>query len=188
MLDQVFLIDDSTSMKDHWHAVADTLMLLAYNLKASDSDGMDMYFTNSNNVVNSKSSSDLVHALPAHVTSGALSIEHRLDELLLKYRQKLEIYNAKSLKDRWSPSFIRSVVARKRRLVKPLSIYILTDARFGRCDFPHAFLIDTIQDLQRLDYDRRMLSIEFIHFGTDPDGKKQLDALQNLDVQYSLPL
>lgn len=175
-------------MEAHWHAVSATLETLAYSLKASDPDGMDMCFTNSDNVVRSQSSSGLVHALPSHVASSTLTILHRLSELLLEYRHKLAIRNDKTTKSLGWPRFIRSIFAEKRQFVKPLSIYILTDARNAMKESLDALLTDTVKDLSRLGHTRRTLGIEFIRFGDDIDGKKQLDALQNLHKRYSLPL
>ena len=54
---KVFIVDDAISMREHWDEMCGIFGILAYIVKSSGKDGIDMYFTMSDKRHNDKSTS-----------------------------------------------------------------------------------------------------------------------------------
>ncbi len=176
-------------MQSHWDVLVDLVHVMAYELKSSDSDGMDLKFINSPKVLNSTKSTALRKDLQSHVlTTGKSSINKVLDLLLEEYVLKLRTHTQK-LREYQSPSgMMKSIVRRKPSRVKPLYIYIFTDGKWGDSDAATETIRETAKYLKKFNYTRRQLGIEIIRFGDDPDAKKRLKALDDLDQDLPDPL
>src|SRR5271163_1713668 len=103
-------------MQQHWDEVAHLLRILAWIVKKSDNDGLDLYYSMSPDQVNSKKSSVLVEDLKKRQPYGQSDITGALGRILSQYQQKLD----ESASSRFDP-FIR-------RPFRPMTVYVFTDA------------------------------------------------------------
>ncbi|KAM3071948.1 hypothetical protein ACMFMG_008416 [Clarireedia jacksonii] len=177
--DHIFLIDDSWSMLEYWDKVTDIFSILAYIVKESDPDGVDLYFTMSSpgEHHNHRKTSRLEKVVRNRKPRGKSDIRVMLDSILNDYTGKLGNQKAR-----------RTGLARFAPLEKdlrPLNLYVLTDGVWQeRCDAipPIRRLVDRLVELS---LDERQIGIQFISFGNDPTG---LDRLGFLDSGLNLGL
>lgn len=157
-------------MSPYWNSVITVVRLLAYLLKQTDDDGMDLYFTISQEKHNAKKSSDLVQKLQGKSCRGTSEIGSRLSTILHQY----QMYLQEPVPNRWS-LFGKA----KPKAKKALNVYILTDAIWQ----PHSDATEPIASLitmlKKLDYPRKQVGIQFIRFGDDPDGIRKLEYLDS---------
>jgi hypothetical protein len=167
----VFIIDDALSMSDHWNEVETVFEVLAKIVKSADPDGIDLHFTMSDEVYNSKnmwginSSSKLVGYVRdrRRKIRGSINITYRLDAILGPYISKLT--NAYS----------------RGGTVRPLNLYVLTDGVWEPgCD-PSLAIKNLVDKLTGFEYnkDSKQVGIQFISFGKDEDGLKRLKDLDD---------
>lgn len=167
----MFIIDDALSMLDHWNDVESVFEVLAKIVKSADPDGIDLHFTMSDEVYNSKnkwgvnSSSKLV----GHVRDrrrkirGSVNITYRLDAILGPYIAKL------------TNAYPRGGT------VRPLNLYVLTDGVWEpECD-PSSAVKNLVDKLRRFGYskDSKQVGIQFISFGKNTEGLKRLSDLDD---------
>lgn len=161
-------------MRPHRDDVSAVLHVLAYMLKEYDRDGMDLYFTVSQSKYNSKTSTGLLNqyrAAAAH--QGTSDIGSRLGSILHEYEVKLRHHESR----RWSLFAPRPM--------KPLNVYVLTDAVWqpqSDAAGPIASMVETLRDLR---YPRKQVGIQFIQFGKDPACVQKLELL---DSGLNLPM
>ena len=104
---QVFLLDDASSMQQHWDNVVSLVDILAYIVKRTDEDGVDLHFTICKNLRrDEKKTTDLIDFVkdnrpdPPETGAERLSnIDYCLRTILHEYQEKLE-------KDRKKVNFI----------------------------------------------------------------------------------
>ncbi len=157
-------------MHPHWEDVCNVIQVLAYMVKHSDDDGMDLCFTISSAKHNFKTTSGLHHHIRGKPLQGTSDIGLRLSTILDEYKASL----------RQPPPKRRSFLRRaKRRTRKALSVYILTDAVWQ----PHSDASQPIESLVKtlveLDSPRNQVGIQFIHFGNDPESIRKLKHLDS---------
>jgi hypothetical protein len=155
------------------------LYVLAYMLKGCDKDGLDLYFT----VGLSKHNSKVASGLSQHIRGKALrstsDAGSRLTTILHDYETKLRRHESKRFPD----------IFGKSRRVKPLNVYVLTDAVWQpQCDVaePIRAMVETLRELR---YPRKQVGIQFVQFGNDPKCAAKLARLDsglNL-AMYALP-
>lgn len=162
----MFLIDDSGSMKNYWPEVISLFSVLSYFTKKLDSNGLEMYFTVSTDYKTFKNTKKAVSHLGNMSQSTFSNINQRLEQILGRYREKLDLHKK-------SKRF-----SRFRAAVKPLSLYVLTDAAWQG--------VDAIEPIERMiDYQRELklareqVGIQFIRFGNDPVGIQKLEYLDS---------
>ena len=169
-------MDDSVSMRPYWDEVSSVLHVLAYMLKGCDEDGMELRFTISNNKHKSKKSTGIIQPLQGKELHGTSDTGSRLSTILHEYQTSLRQPPQNRL-----PFFSKA----KMKLKKPLSVYILTDAVWQ----PHSDVAEPIRSLigtlRELGSPPTQVGIQFIRFGSDPEGIKKL---AHLDQGLGLPM
>ncbi|KAL3425129.1 hypothetical protein PVAG01_04410 [Phlyctema vagabunda] len=168
--DHVFLIDDSSSMEPHWPNLVRVFEALSYIVKQSDENGLDLFFSNSNNCEKdckkTRKLLPIVRAQKQTQKKITTDINFRLSQILEKHKNGLD----------------RKVWYRSK--LKPLSLYILTDGVWET----NCTAIDPIRNAVLKLHDLRIpssqIGIQFISFGSDEVG---LNRLAYLDDKLDLP-
>ncbi|XTI93229.1 kinase-like protein [Cenococcum geophilum] len=166
--DHVFIIDDSSSMCEHWDKVLDLLDTLAYIVKPLDPDGVEIYFTINDEHYTKRNSSDLVRiaerARPLKCSSRLSNISIKLGSILEDYEKGLK----KPERGWFGP-----------REVRKKSIYVFTDGVWrpqADAAGPIKSLVSTLEQLRK---PRNQIGIQFIQFGGDVDGHARLAYLDS---------
>ena len=167
---QIFLVYNSKTMKPHRRDVDRVISLLAYMLKSSDADGLDMYFAHSWPKINTKKSSRLSREIFKAPFEGISDMRLRLQQILQEHPNKFE------------PQFL----PRKNFLghqpgpqpQRPLSFYILTDAKWQPTDVG-SLIKDLAQEMIDKKCAKEQLAIQFIRFGEDEASIAKLDKLDS---------
>jgi hypothetical protein len=159
--EQVFLIDDAASMKAHEAEVKRILGILAYLVKDSDPDGLELYFTCSKQCFKEKEPSKLVAKFLSNVPGGLTDIRTRLASII----------------DEFIKGFDRNWLMKKFKPVRSLNIYVLTDGIWQ----PDTDLTQPIQRLiKKLDENGQyQVGIQFISFGNREVALERLNALDD---------
>lgn len=153
----------------------DVVRVLAYMLKCTDDDGMELYFTISKDKHNAKTSSELVQKLQRKECAGTSEIESRLSIILHRYQTYLQEPLSKR----------RSLFKKaKPKAKKALNVYILTDAIWQPRSDATQPIASLIAMLKKSDYPRNQVGIQFIRFGDDLGG---IQKLEHLDSKLGLP-
>lgn len=159
-------MDDSITMKTHWDDVVHLFSVFAYFVKRFDYNGLEMYFTVSENKKTFKDTSSVVSVLKNMKHTTYSNIDMRLGEILRNYKIDLE------RQERRKGSFW------KGKVVKPLSLYVFTDAVWQDCDAV-APIEAMIEKQRELALPREQVAIQFIRFGNDPTGIAKLEYLDS---------
>lgn len=179
---QIFLIDDSESMKKHWETVKNVWDALAYLVKKMDKDGIEIRFANSRTQNGQHKDRDSLRRRLKNVKPGGqCNMELALSDLLPDcYPSDPPSTRRRSLSLRQRP---------KER--SGVNIYILTDGVWSQEDDP----LCGVQKHIRLCVDRmnaeaqlKYVGIQFIRFGNDPIGKERLERLDNGLQQYDVKM
>ena len=168
---QIFLIDNSATMKQYTRQVQRVIELLAYMVKKSDKDGLDIYFTQSVKKVNSQKSSKLSTSIQQEHFRGITDMRGRLQTLCQEHINKFGtlITPSRSL-------FGRQPASQQQR---PLSFYILTDAKWQPTDVGAFIKKDLVQSMIAKSCPKEHVAIQFIRFGNDQASIKKLDELDH---------
>jgi len=172
---QVFLVDDSASMRSHRNSVYETVQFLAWLLKGYDKDGIDMYFMKEKGKhhARARSSSDLLPHVKQTMKAcqGTSDVSFRLGTILHDYRD----------------SWVQSLHSKRFSLsgflnsskIKPLSIYVLTDGEWELGSDPSRLICDTAMFLEQQGAPASQLGIQFIRFGDRPENRAKLEHLDS---------
>lgn len=163
---QAFLIDDSLSMGSYWHEVIALFSVLAYIVKRLDDNGLDMYFTVSTAVKHFKDTKGAISHLEYMSPSTYSNIDSRLQQILGRYQENF------GHQKEW-----KSYFGLKSR-VKPLSLYVFTDAAWQGCDAV-APIEAMIEKQRQLGLPKEQVSIQFIRFGNHTGGIRKLKYLDS---------
>ena len=168
---QIFLIDNSATMKQYSREVQRVIELLAYMVKNSDKDGLDIYFTQSVKKVNSPKSSKLSTSIQQEHFRGITDMRGRLQTLCQEHINKF----GTSI----TPS--RSFFGRRpeSQPQRPISFYILTDAKWQPTDVGAFIKKDLVQSMIAKRCPKEHVAIQFIRFGNDQASINKLDALDH---------
>lgn len=161
-------------MSAYWLDVISLFSVLAWIVKRLDDDGLEMYFTISKVKTRFTDTSRAVKLLETTSQHTYSNIDARLQEILGKYQEELGHHREQRR------SFLRS-----RSKLKPLSLYVFTDAAWPGCDatIPTEAMI---VKLGQLGFPKEQVSIQFIRFGNHPSGIKKLKYLDSgLRKKYS---
>lgn len=172
-------MDDSQSMAKHWAEVEPMLSILAYIVKAAGPDGLDLYFTMSDEVYHEKHTSKLVNTIRKRKPMGDSDILLRLGAILSDYTSKLN--NQKSLHGGGS-------LWARQKGVRPLNIYVFTDGVWQPRTDAKPAIQELVSTLHEHNLDRKQIGIQFISFGHDPTGIARLEELDGLEQRQKLPL
>lgn len=157
-------------MQKHWNRVILVFYVLAYLLKDSDPDGMDLLYTVSVDKQKSKKPDRLREHLRTVSCGGRSDIGLRLGAILHEYAKNLQV-GAK-------PQRIFGI-SRKKKQTRPMNLYILTDAVWQ----PHSDVVKPIRTLIRkldeLGLPEYQVGIQFILFGQNQEGINRLEHLDS---------
>lgn len=168
-LEQVFLIDDSASMQHYHEEAAMLLEVLAYIVKNSDPDGIDLYFAGPRQKINSKRVRNLKEAVKKNPFDGNPDVSRTMAEILDGFL---------TLRRRGTR---RGIL--KPKPPKPMTCYILTDG-----DWPSREKVEKqvklfVNQLRESAIQRGGFGIQFISFG---DDKEKTGFLDHLDSNLGL--
>ncbi|KAI0322051.1 hypothetical protein OF83DRAFT_1167959 [Amylostereum chailletii] len=153
----VIIVDDSLSMEGQsWIDAREALAGVAEMTRNYGADGLDIYFLNDSRFRLDVKDRGTVQTLFGIVSpEGQTPTGKKLDELFNRYIPKLEDRNVQQ---------------------KPISIIVITDG--VPTDDPEEVIIKTARRLDDSGVPSRMLGIQFVQIGDDPNAT---DALRELD-------
>lgn len=150
-------------MKDHWDDVISLFSVLAYFAKKLDKNELELYFTVSTPSKKTfKDTTPVVEHLRDMNPKTYSNINMSLDPILRKYQAEFG-----------QKGFFRT----KAKKVKPLSLYVFTDAAWQGTDAV-APIEAMIEKLQKHELPKEQVGIQFVRFGNDQTG---IDRLKYLD-------
>ena len=187
---QVFLIDDSTSMQEHWDDVVPLLDILAYIVKRTDKSGIDLFFTMSDSTcTDEKKTTNLVDVANKHRPPKAKegkehlsNIHNRLSSILGKYERRLKEEDQRKLRS----SQNRPWHAHDPNDVRKLSLYIFTDGIWQPEADAFSPIKSIVETLDQFKKPKDQVGIQFIQFGNDTEGSTRLSFLDNGLIGSSL--
>ena len=160
-------------MQSHRNEVVALVRLLAYLLKKTDPDGIDIYFTMTNHHHRSKSSSQIVKALKNHdPPADRCNIRTRLLKIVGDYQTKLD-------KQKQVGTYRRLSITRTPAQVRPLSLYVLTDGVWQPGNDITDIVDNLVTCLKEHKLPREQFGIQFIRFGNDSEGVERLARLDS---------
>lgn len=164
--DHLFFIDTSETMAGHRRDVIKSLPIYAYIAKLIDTNGIDAGFSTNPEPQRYKTTKALMDALDKQRWTAVAfesSFGNFIDSVIKNLASRLPVRGLKK--------------------VKPQSIFVLTDGRWGRStsgacgvDWPIKRLIDAMKDKK---LDRTHVMIQFIRYGDDEQGIRRLEHLDN---------
>lgn len=166
---KVFIIDDASSMTARWKQVRDVLEILSYILKV-DANGVDVYFTNSDEHLNAKSTTKILRVFDQHdphVRSHlklSTNVNESLGNILQRHMTRMRSW----------PKAKAGLKLGSSKVPQPVTFYVLTDGIWrGNSDMDSCLkaLETVLTDLER---DDSQSGLQFISFGNDPAGKERL--------------
>lgn len=156
----------------YWDGLCELFDILAYLVKKSADDGIDMYFTMTDKQYHGKDVSGLVKTLKERKNAlrGVSNIHGRLEHILGHYCRTLK--NEVDLRRQHSP-FASSIDT------KPLSVYVFTNALWSKKSDPKAAIENVVNTLIALNYPSSQVGIQFISFGDHADTLKSLEYYES---------
>jgi hypothetical protein len=152
-------------MAEHWDSVTEVFEALSYIVKSTDNNGLDLFFTISDNYRKGvKETAKLIPLVKAQKrrSMAKSDIDFRLNEILQYRTERLNktghIFSKKA---------------------KPLSLYILTDGMWENEDAAQEPIKTAVQKLSDVRKGREQIGIQFIRFGDNLDGIRQLEHLDH---------
>jgi hypothetical protein len=129
-------------------------------------DGTEMFYTVSYDTYQRKDTTELCEFLEKKVTTGVTNISYRLNLQLQAYRMKL--FNAKKAKG-------------KKSIVRPMSIYILTNGEWGPGLDPKIAIKDITTYLTSNNQHKGQVTIQFISFAQTPVAMQRVNDVAKAD-------
>lgn len=156
-------------MRAHRKNVVKVVSLLAYLLKDSDPNGLDICFTQSTEKMNSAKSKKLSKVVKQVTFQGISSMRTCLSHLLEEHKNKFRTFTLAP-----GPWYKKNAPESQRRL----SFYILTDGKWQPDEVGPIItaLVDRMKELNLL---KEHVGIQFIRFGDDPLGIERLNHLDH---------
>lgn len=172
---QVFIIDNSESMKTHILTIKKVVGLHGYILKSLDPTGLDIHYTNSLRKKNSKKSTQLVKSIDLEPFSGQnTDMKGRLMQIFEEY---IPPYDAIV-----TPMVSRlSTISQNptSKLKRPISFYILTDGKWQPGNDVASVILEVVDNMIARRLAKERVAIQFIRFGNDSDGIACMDRLDH---------
>lgn len=161
---------------------------MAHELKPLDTNGMELKFMISDDILTAKTATGLTSVLESHRRKGKSNINERLGSILQGYEADLASFSKRMREYREASGHKRVLLKRKPTQVKPLNIYIFTDGKWEKDNDATDIIRSAADCLRKYNRSRHQLGIEIVRFGDDPDAKLRLQALDDLGKQQSGPL
>ena len=146
------------------------ISLLAYMVKGSDKDGLDIFFTQTVTKVHSQKPSKIAASIRQVAFAGVSDMRRRLQSILQGHINKFGtlIQASKSFMGRQTPP----------QPQRPLSFYILTDAKWQPTDVGQV-IKDLVQSMKAKGCPKEHVALQFIRFGEDQASIDKLDELDH---------
>jgi hypothetical protein len=157
-------------MKQYKRDIVRVVSLLAYMLKNSDKDGLDIYFTQTLQKVNSQKSSKLSSSVHQKCFEGIPDMRGRLQNVLQEHVNKLG-----ALIPPPKTTFGHQPPPQPQR---PLSFYILTDVKWQPTDVG-GLIKDLTQNMKAKSCPKEHIAIQLIRFGSDQASIDKLDQVDH---------
>ena len=157
-------------MKQYKDSIERVISLLAYMLKGSDKDGLDILFTQALTKINSQRSSKISTSIRQVPFVGVSDMRGRLQSIFQEHINKFGTSYQPP-----KPLFGRQPPPQPQR---PLSFYILTDAKWQPTDVG-GLIKDLVQSMIGKGRPKEHVAIQFIRFGEDQASIKKLDELDH---------
>lgn len=157
-------------MKQYKEKIERLISLLAYMVKKSDKDGLDLFFTQTVTKVNSQKSSKISTSIYQERFIGISDMRGRLQSILQDHISKFGTFHQPP-----KPLFGRQPPPQPQ---KPLSFYILTDAKWQPNDV-RGLVKDVVKSMIAKKCPKEHIAIQFIRFGEDEASKQKLDELDH---------
>ena len=164
-------------MQRHWKEVQELFGTLAYMVKDSDPDGIELHFTISGQNHQSKHTKGLVKVLGKKSYEGHSNIRSSLNTIVRRYLEKVEA-PAQVGRARWSWA------GHTNEPVPAQNVYVFTDGIWQPEYDPTEIIENLVKNLRDRKIMKEQFGIQFISFGNDPDG---LAVLNRLDSGLNLP-
>jgi len=168
---QVFLIDDSASMKPHKRPAVELFEALTYVVKETDPDGLDLYFTDPTapGQVHSKDTRKLARAVETRRFDKNVDLTGELTKILEDYEKRLQGGKGSRF------SFLKFW----ERPPRPMTVYIFTDGVWcSKYRTEMQDLMVTVEDmLSKTNVDESHLGIQFIRFGEEAKESHELQQI-----------
>lgn len=144
-------------------------------VEKSDPDGLDVYTTMPFSKNHRKSSAALASHLKKVPRCGVSNIQTALTTILTQYTHDHSLQHQKN-----RSKVVHSLLKRIKG-VRPMTVYVFTNAKWqDGCD-PSRPIIDTLNTLNSagVDPDDNQIGVQFIQCGNDPLGTRKLQYLDN---------
>ena len=165
-------------MKRHWKEVQKLFEILAYMVKSSDPDGIELHFTISSDTYKEKKTRPLTNVLGTKSYEGQSNVRSSLHDIVEAYKYRLRARsNTKHARWYWGERTIHSKPAQ--------NLYVFTDGIWQPDSDPTEIIADLVDDLKNHSVLKEQFGIQFISFGDDPGG---LTTLRRLDSGLNLPM
>jgi hypothetical protein len=167
-------------MRQHWGEATNLLSILAYLIKNTNHDGLEMKYTIPlAKPIIAKDTTELVKSLERTVPRGTSNINSALESIFDDYAARLK----QSSKARSRPGNMWSFKSRKA--VLPLSLYVLTDGQWEKRYDPQRPIIRLLQRVfKKSPLAGKQVSIQFISFG---GGPSDLDLIMSRGMDGAEP-
>lgn len=208
-LDQAFLIDNAPSMAEHWIYARELVSVLVAFLYGQDDDGIDLYFTDSSQLVGTfHEPKQFVEEMTKHRPNDGSqpkfsdtqspTINRQSDFVPLQPIPRAGTASTSSSSDLsaniyevlkeilrdWSNRFLKKEDKKEK---KKLTLIVLTDGIWAgvlRKSIVAREITNAVENAQsrgslRKQLGQRGLSIQFVRFGNDPDAVAELDYMDN---------
>lgn len=157
-------------MRPHWDRVYNVFRALAGLVKNYDRDGVELFFTMSDERRKFKKRKEVLQILQHYKPSEgrrSCDITKKLDLILHEYQEDLR-FRSKPLLTRLMPK-------------KPITIFVLTDAVWQEQSDPAGVIRRAVAVLQdpKLNAREDQIGIQFIRFGDREDLKQRLERLDS---------
>ncbi|KAL9043640.1 MAG: hypothetical protein Q9214_003179 [Letrouitia sp. 1 TL-2023] len=171
--EQVFLIDNSLTMRDYRGEVRDVLEFLSYVTSDYDPNGLDVYFLNSHNALKARkcrNSDEAVKAFDSVTSFGHADMGQRFSVIIEDYQAQFdETHRVRRLFNKSQPS----------KGPRKLSLYVLTDGAFlEQCDL-ESTISGLVGHMRERKYPESQVGIQFIRFGEHKEGGVRLQQLDD---------
>jgi hypothetical protein len=162
-------------MDPYWEEVGECAGLLAFCTLPYDKDGIDLRFMISPEKKNAKDIATITERIrynrppPTGNKAGEVShIDTALGKVLRKYQEKVEARHKK-----------RSTLFSPTPKLKGLLVFVLTNGMWGEYHDAKVPIVDLVRTLDECHWSYKQVGIQFIQFGDDAQGGKNLADLDD---------
>ena len=164
------MIDNASSMRPHWDRVYDVFRALAGLVKQYDKDGVDLFFTLSEERHKFKKRKEVLHIIRQYRPPEG----HRTCDIT----KKLDLILHEHLDGLRNRSRTRNTIFGPK---KPITIFVLTDAVWQEQSDPAGVIRTAVAALRDPNLNARedQIGIQFIRFGNREDLEQRLGRLDS---------